>query len=83
MVKRKRTKTLVGCPRCGGMWTKVAGILRCERCGHASGDQQPSVTVKQGTWGGRVDHGIRDDVPERHHAKFPRGRRDAPLNIKE
>lgn len=33
---RQNQKLLRGCPRCGGAWTKQAGLIRCIKCGHVS-----------------------------------------------
>jgi len=33
----------MACPRCGGVWTKQSGIVRCEKCGHVSGSQDARV----------------------------------------
>lgn len=33
----------MACPRCGGVWTKQSGIVRCKKCGHVSGSQDARV----------------------------------------
>lgn len=57
--KKKRTKLLRGCPRCGGRWMQTAGVVRCGSCGHERGSQNPAHG-----WGGQVEPMIADDDAE-------------------
>lgn len=64
-----------GCPRCGGLWSKQSGMLRCSnpKCGFCpeclidSFDQKWNFTVKE------------DSVTVA--SKHPPGRRDQPLKM--
>jgi hypothetical protein len=44
--KKRATRYLSGCPKCGGHWTKISGIYRCSnpKCQHVYGSQNPSFT---------------------------------------
>jgi len=33
-MKRRKTRTLTGCHRCGAPFKKVSGMIRCSACGH-------------------------------------------------